>query len=1159
MPPFAAVARLLAFAGLFGPVLLTAAAAAVVRVDSISPQGEVGDVRQVRVRFSAPVIPAGNPRAAAPYALVCDGKAPAGTARWANERNWVYDLNEPLAAGSNCTLSLRPEFQPLPGVTLDAPAESRFGTGAPVVLNTEPYAGAMIDEDQHFLLRVNGAVDLDSVRQHVWCEIEGLGDRVPVTVVEGAVREQLLKARGRSRPGGFTLLLGCARAFPQDVRVRLVWGAGVAAAANPQRVTQQEKRYTWTVRPRFTAEFSCERENAQAACLPLRPLVLRFSALVPRAQALAVRLQPPQGPALQPAVDRNVRSDTLREVRFAAPLAENTRYTLTVPAALRDADERPLANASLFPLAVVTAGLPPLAKFSGGPFGIIEASADPAQPSLLPLTLRQVQADLAGASTGGQVRIKRLDARVADLELLRWIARLRSDREDEYRTRALPMLAQEADATRADLPQLKPSAPSAPSVPSTPPAPTSSPSSPSPSSPSSTPPSEPRPTEVIGIPLPQRGYHVVEVESRILGDALLAAKGPMYARTGALVTNLGVHFKRGRSSSLVWVTTLDRGRPVAGARVAVNDCKGQPVWTGSTDARGIAAIPRGFDPLWGDEKGCLSSEGWFVTARSGPAGSEDLAFVFSHWNRGIEPWRFNLPHGEGTEPDRRAHTVFDRTLFRAGETVSMKHFLRVQTERGLALPPADQLPQTLRITHLNSGAEVRLPLAWPRGGRSAESQWAIPKNAALGSYGVSLEGQGRILASGSFRVEAFRVPLVDARLTGPAGLQVAPAEVKFSAQLNALAGGPMAQAPLKLSALLRRQGLFFKGYEDFSFEPPGQTREADEDEATPQQLVADKLPASTDAQGAARYTVAPLPALKGPSELLAELSFQDPNGETQTVSQRLPLWPAAVVAGLRLPGWAAARGQVRATAVVLSTEGRPLKDRALVVVGRLHQTFSTRKRIVGGFYSYDNRRETRELGTLCSGRSDAQGRLDCDLHLDGSGEVELIVRADDAAGHRSEAASTLWLAGGGELWFAQGNDDRIDILPEQRELQPGDTARLQVRMPFRAATALVTVEREGVLDSRVVSLTARDPVIEVPIPKRSRAPQAAGDGASWAPNVVVSVLVLRGRLREAPWWSAFTWGWRDPGAWWQAFRQRAATGRRPPPSSTWPSRPSSSA
>ena len=191
---------------------------------------------------------------------------------------------------------------------------------------------------------------------------------------------------------------------------------------------------------------------------------------------------------------------------------------------------------------------------------------------------------------------------------------------------------------------------------------------------------------------------------------------------------------------------------MAGARVAINDCRGRVLWNGSTDASGIAQVPRGFDDRvrrrLPQPRGPLRHG-----AVNGKAG-DDLAFVFSEWARGIEPWRFNLPTsqgGEGAGPDVVAHTVFDRTLLRVGETVSMKHFLRQATERGLALPPREQLPAELVLTHLGSGDEVKLPLAWPRGARSSESRWAIPSNATLGLYDVALQHVG----SQSIKAAAF--------------------------------------------------------------------------------------------------------------------------------------------------------------------------------------------------------------------------------------------------------------------------------------------------------------------------------------------------------------------------------------------------------------------
>jgi uncharacterized protein YfaS (alpha-2-macroglobulin family) len=52
------------------------------------------------------------------------------------------------------------------------------------------------------------------------------------------------------------------------------------------------------------------------------------------------------------------------------------------------------------------------------------------------------------------------------------------------------------------------------------------------------------------------------------------------------------HFKHGAQSSLVWVTSLDKGKPVAKAQVAVRDYDGKLLWQGMTDADGLAHIRR---------------------------------------------------------------------------------------------------------------------------------------------------------------------------------------------------------------------------------------------------------------------------------------------------------------------------------------------------------------------------------------------------------------------------------------------------------------------------------------------------------------------------------------------------------------------------------------
>ncbi|CAN7595113.1 alpha-2-macroglobulin family protein [Rhizobacter sp. LjRoot28] len=1081
-----------------GACALAGAASHAATVIQASPVGEVAQVRQITLKFSESVVTVGDIAQPDPFSLACEGKVPTGRGRWATDRVWVYDFDETLPPGVRCLLQARPDWKPLNG-SLTGTTRYEFNTGGPAVVSIQPYSGqdAAIEEDQHFVLELSGPATPASVTTNARCEIEGLGDRVPVEIVTGGVRDELLAATGVAKARADRhLVLHCARPLPADTPVRLVWGKGIAAAAKTSLVTRVDQRFPFRVRPVLKAEFSCSRERANAPCWPLSDLAVSFTAPVPTELAEKARLVPAEGKPISPDIDRDGGNE-VSELRFKGPLPPDMKFRIELPPDLKDIAGRPLANASAFPLEVATGEAPPIAKFATAPFGVLERNAEP----MLPVTLRHVQGDLRPGASGGKVRMLRLQT---DADILGWYARLRKTHED-WALRGTSLLKTQRNARTTDLPQLVGG--------------------------------DPRPFEVVGIPMDQPGYHVVEIESRRLGESLLDRKAPMYVRTGVLVTNLAVHFKHSNENAVIWVTTLDKARPVEGADVAVADCNGRRLWAGRTDVNGLARIG---GPIESPRGNCVSSEGLLVTARLADAsgGETDLAFTFSQWTRGIENWRFGLPTGGGREPEAQAHSVLDRMLVRAGETVSMKHFIRTETSAGLAnLKPAE-LPQRVRIVHEGTGQAFVQPLNW-QGVRSAASTWNVPSNAKLGVYQVQLERdrtgnrQEASWSTGSFRVEEFRVPLVDARLSGPKGPVVAPKELPVDVQLTYLSGGGMAQSGLRMSSVLQDRYVSFPGHAGFSFEPPrepGTMEEGDgegegegEGPTAEGRLVADKLPVSTDKNGAARVVLKDLPAVSRPADLITELSFSDPNGEVQTATVRTPVWPSAVVVGIKTGSWVSTKGRVNFQVLAVDTAGRPVKSQAVQVRGRWSKQTSTRKRLVGGFYAYDNQTEVKDLGSLCSGKTDERGLLLCEASLNHAGEVQLVAQASDGAGNRSEAAASVWVTRQGEMWFAQDNDDRIDVLPERKFYQPGEVARLQVRMPFREATALVSVEREGVVSTQVVKLRGDDPTVDVRVER------------GWGPNVYVSVLALRGRVRDVPWYSIFTWGWRNPVEWVRAY------------------------
>ena len=193
-------------AGLGTCTVIAHAAPAIV---SASPQGEVAQVRQVTVKFSESVVAFGDPRLADPFAVSCQGAAPAGAGRWASDRVWVYDFREALPPGTRMHGEASPRVEAERrgerrgrGGAARRPREFAFSTGGPAIVSMQPGDGAEIEEDQHFLIRLNGPAVEASVLANARCEVEGIGERLPLVLLGGEQRAQLLKARRIRRRSG---------------------------------------------------------------------------------------------------------------------------------------------------------------------------------------------------------------------------------------------------------------------------------------------------------------------------------------------------------------------------------------------------------------------------------------------------------------------------------------------------------------------------------------------------------------------------------------------------------------------------------------------------------------------------------------------------------------------------------------------------------------------------------------------------------------------------------------------------------------------------------------------------------------------------------------------------------------------------------------------
>lgn len=1084
------------------------ASSSVAAVELFSPQGTMREIRQATARFSAPMVALGDPRLADPFSVVCPA---AGRGRWADSRNWVYDFDADLPAGLRCTFTLRSEARTLDGRALSGKRSFTFDSGGPAIVASYPEDGwEVLDEEQVFLLKLAAAATTQSIQSHAHCVVDGIEERIPLEVLSGEARAAILKERSSLGYQYFQLLwkdgavtrarlrhevldkaeelisvVRCKRRLPPATQVRLQWGAGIATASGIG--TTQEQHLAFKVRPAFTAQVTCTRANARAGCMPMQPVVVNFTAPVPRDLAMAVRIRTRDGTMLSPVAAAVSNVPTIEEVTFPGPFLEESTAVVTMPPRLVDDAGRALQNAARFPLELRIDAYPALAKFSGS-FGILEAN----EGGVLPVTLRNVEPEIGARQAELPARMLRVDADPAAIAA--WLKRVEKAAAGKgYWIRAEPEAGQDGDSQPRSVWREETGTSSVfePADPTT--------------AFSLKKPAGPRPAEVLGIPLGRPGFYVVEIGSRLLGQSLLGRDQTRYVSTAALVTNLAVHFNWGRESSSVWVTHLSSGEPVPDAAVTVIDyCNGAMQWHGRTNADGIAAIPESLgEPNAVND--CWFKKPLLVLAQQG----KDFSFTQSGWNQGIGPQQFGMNAGSEWAADIY-HTVLDRSLFRAGETVSMKHFLRRHASLGIVLPQSLPQRRKLVIAHQGSGQRYEIEAGFGADG-IAETRWQIPVEAKLGDYSISISDGDRARQSATFKVEQFRLPSMRASVSGSVLPLVQPKSAVLDLHVAYMSGGGAAGLAAKLRTVVEPRPVAFPGYDDYRFGGAavkegivtGDNRyfySDGDDEAPAEPGKVQVLPITLDGDGSARVTVAGLPQLENAAQLTAELEYADANGELLTATGRVRLVPSSAIIGIRSEGWVASAEQLRFRVVVLDLDGKPQARRAVRVALYQSNAYSYRKRLIGGFYAYETTRETRKLPATCAGETNEQGLVLCDVAPAVSGEV--VVRAEtlDAGQRVAGATASFWLAGKDDWWFGGTQGDRMDVLPEKKEYAAGESARFQVRMPFRQATALVSVEREGVLSSFVTHLNGQAPVIEVPV------------ADSYAPNVFVSVLAVRGRI-----------------------------------------------
>lgn len=546
---------------------------------------------------------------------------------------------------------------------------------------------------------------------------------------------------------------------------------------------------------------------------------------------------------------------------------------------------------------------------------------------------------------------------------------------------------------------------------------------------------------------------------------------------------------------VAWATSLVDGSPVAAARVqligrdTVDAARTRVQGSAATDARGVASLPL----LPGGQR-----EQRLLVARAGG----DVAVLApemvrrwgGEWLRDSEP------------PVRVWHGFTDRTLYRPGETVHFKGWVRaIDAARGggpalLAGGRADSVAWVAFDAEENEIARGRSALT-PLGGFDAA--FAVPAGANLGDAHVALrlaparpgakpadgededdeyafeDGSARI----EYRVDEFRRPEYTVTATASEGPHFVDGSVEVSSRAAYFAGGALPGARVTWEATASPGSFVPPGWEAWSFGgPAGGSR-------------TETLQSATNSQGRSTIRLAlrradpPVPYV-----VRADATVTDVNRQTWTSTAVALVHPAAVYVGVRTPRpWVERGDSIHLELVVVDLDGHPVAERPVEV-----RATARVWRQKGGVWT-----EEGVDGAQACIRVSARQPVRCAFHAARAGWYALEAATHDASGRPTRTVTRVWVMGTGGTFAPPGGENearRVDLVPDKQTYAVGDTARILVRTRFFPARGVVTLRRGGAVRTqpiRMMESTAAFtvPITEADVPNRWIGVDLVGEGA----------------------------------------------------------------
>ncbi|HRI70860.1 MAG TPA: MG2 domain-containing protein, partial [Polyangium sp.] len=564
----------------------------------------------------------------------------------------------------------------------------------------------------------------------------------------------------------------------------------------------------------------------------------------------------------------------------------------------------------------------------------------------------------------------------------------------------------------------------------------------------------------------------------------------------AKVTDLAISGKLSRHGSLLWISRLSNAEPITGAEVSIERPGNPPVGPFRTDASGFVTIPENVFST-----NLSATERGVVVVRHGND------WTYKHLEDRLDGWRFDARVDSSEE--RPFGLVFtDRGIYRPGDTVHIKGIFRKEGNPGTITPagvPVEFKVESPEGEEISTQTETLSPFG------TASVDIVVPKTGKLGTYAIRANvggDQGGYAgdAREDFEVAEYRPVEFAVSVESDKPTYIRGDAAKWIARGDYLYGAPMATADARLT--VTRSEAYFNPPNTDGFTVDDSVFHADHPDSSPRGGVVESREAKLDTKGNATIEAKlKLEGQIGPERLTAEADVTDLSRQSVAGSTTAIVHPGEFYLAMRTASdlFVDAGKSLEPEVFAVDPKGTRVGG-VSVKLELIRRSWDVARKATAGGETHTVVQAVDKVVESCTVNTTTAAKPgSCKLTPAESGYHIVHATAVDSRKNPIGSSDPLYVFGSsGSAGFGDSDRLAIELVPDKKSYEVGQTARILVKSPFTSAEALVTIERAGILSQKRVQLKGPMPTIEVPITDAHR------------PNAFVSVMLVRGRTKPVP-------------------------------------------